>query len=392
MSSDALRGNQRMVDRLVAEGCLWSRPLIDAFRATPRHCFLPRIYHFQQRQNRWQLVPLDPPNRGGLRLIYSDRALITRLSESRPPCPISSSSQPSLMAQILEDLHLQPGLRVLEIGAGVGYNAALLAHVVGPITSLEIDRRVLAEAAQHLSGFPELTVKLVHGDGREGHARGAPFDRILATAATPDLEPAWLEQAGDGGWVQAPLALAPGLAFMVQGVCRDGVFTGSLRRAAYFMPLRGERGPDALDPTLTGLLPDPSHLEARPAPWDEPSGRGPDLLQALAFLGWLEGLSIDQRFAAGNLSQYGVADLVRGHGCWMGRREWRVTGAAGLEMGLRLWQRFLDGGGLWPTEFRLVAAALSRPPATPEGPLVFLRQGPRCAQVWQWAGRRRDQD
>src|SRR5207253_54098 len=101
---------------------------------------------------------------------------------------------------------------------------ALMAHVVGPVVSLEVDRRVLAEAGQHLRGFPDRDVNLVHGDGRLGHADEAPYDRILVTAATPDLEPVWLEQARDGGMVMAPLALAPGLAFMLRGTCRGGLF------------------------------------------------------------------------------------------------------------------------------------------------------------------------
>src|SRR5262249_22095473 len=153
------------------------------------------------------------------------RALITRLSPPRgptgalqPQSPISSSSQPSLMAQMLEDLRLEPGLRVLEIGAGTGYNAALLAHLVGPdrVTSLDVDREVLSEAWDHLRAFPDRGVGLRHADGRSGWPEGAPFDRIMVTAATPDLEPAWLEQLAEGGLLLAPLALAPGLAYLAR--------------------------------------------------------------------------------------------------------------------------------------------------------------------------------
>src|SRR5207245_2580927 len=140
--------------------------------------------------------------------------------------PISSSSQPSLMAQMLEDLRLTPGLRVLEVGAGTGYNAALLAHAVSPaqVVSVDVDREVLSEAWDHLRRFPDRKVILQHADGRAGFAEAAPYDRIMVTAATPDLEPAWLEQLADGGLLLAPLVLAPGLAFVVRGSVSEGVF------------------------------------------------------------------------------------------------------------------------------------------------------------------------
>src|SRR5438093_8419622 len=107
------QANQRLVDRLIAEGALWSPALIAAFRATPRHRFLDRVFQYQRKQDRWREVLTREPGPEELRLVYSDRALITRLSprgREGPPVPISSSSQPSLMAQMLEELRLAPGL------------------------------------------------------------------------------------------------------------------------------------------------------------------------------------------------------------------------------------------------------------------------------------------
>src|SRR5262245_10906495 len=213
-SDKAEQVNQEMVDRQIAEGALWSRPLIAAFRATPRHRFLDRVFQYQRRHNRWREVITRDPTPADLELVYSDRALITRLSapgRGEAGVPISSSSQPSLMAQMLEDLRLAPGLRTLEVGAGTGYNAALLAHVVGPgkVWSVDVDRQVLAEAWEHLRKLPERDVQLRHADGRAGHAEAAPYDRIMVTAATDDLHEAWLEQLAGGGLLLAPLALAP---------------------------------------------------------------------------------------------------------------------------------------------------------------------------------------
>jgi protein-L-isoaspartate(D-aspartate) O-methyltransferase len=400
------QANQRMVDQLIARGALWSRPLIAAFRATPRHRFLRRIWHYS-RQHGWREIHTDAPGRQELRLLYADRALTTRLSEpapGQPPLPISSSSQPSLMAEILEDLRLAPGMKTLEIGAGTGYNAALLAHVVGQVVSLEIDRRVLAEAAEHLQAFPDRRVELQHGDGRLGCPEQAPFDRILVTAATLDLEPAWLEQLVEGGLLLAPLDLAPGLAFLVCGVCRDGVFEGRLTRPAYFMPLRGETeraGSVSDGPTpvahASGSLPAADALPSATAPWADWTARkascmGPGLLPSLAFLGWLHGYAIGHQALGDGQIVYGIGDLVRGHACWFGLREWRFTGTAGRKLGAQLWHRFVDAGGPWPTEFRLHAEKSEPRPLgsgedlsfreTMNQHLVFARCGPRCRQVW----------
>ena len=108
MALDAAdQANQQMVDRLIAQGALWSPALIAAFRATPRHRFLDRVYHFHRKQERWREVLGRAAPEDRLRILYADRALITHLSAGaggEPAVPISSSSQPSLMAQMLQDL------------------------------------------------------------------------------------------------------------------------------------------------------------------------------------------------------------------------------------------------------------------------------------------------
>src|SRR5216684_7047128 len=158
------QANQQMVDRLICEGALWSVPVISAFRATPRHRFLDRVFQYSRKAERWKEIITRDPGREELRIVYSDRALITHLGSERgrpTGMPTSSSSQPSLMAQMLEDLQLSPGQRVLEIGAGTGYNAALLAHIVGPkrVIAVDVDRDVLSEAWDHLRAYPERGVE-----------------------------------------------------------------------------------------------------------------------------------------------------------------------------------------------------------------------------------------
>jgi protein-L-isoaspartate(D-aspartate) O-methyltransferase len=385
--SSAEHANQRMVDRLIAEGALWSPPLVAAFRATPRHSFLDRVFQYQRKSDRWREIITREPDAQELQLLYSDRALITRLAspgQGRALVPVSSSTQPSLMAQMLEDIKLQAGNSVLEVGAGTGYNAALLSYIVGPglVTSVEVDREVLAEAWDHLRKFPDRTVALKHADGRSGHPQSAPFDRIMVTAATPDLEPAWLEQLADKGLLVAPLALASGLAYIVRGTVTEGIFHGRLTRAAYFMPLRteDEAGPSDLQSVLpSGDLP---RLKAPWAGWfDRRRSRSSWLgfSQSMAFLGFVQRLGIHYRVGEDGQPFYGVS---RGDShCWFGPREWQVNGEGGRMLGFSLWEEFLDAGGPWPTEFRLRAAPRGGLRTGPRA--AFIRQGERCQQLWE---------
>jgi protein-L-isoaspartate(D-aspartate) O-methyltransferase len=351
-----------MVDRLIAEGALWSVPVIRAFRQTPRHRFLDRVFLFDRRQGGWQEVDTTAPRGFALRIIYSDRALVTHLS---PPdrdgqrWPLSSSSQPALMAEMLEDLDVQPGQRVLEIGAGTGYNAALLGQLVGAagrVTSVEVDRGTLTEARERLRAFRDRPVTLAHGDGRQGEPAGAPYDRIMVTAATPDLEPAWLEQLAPGGVLLAPVSLAPGLAYLVRGTPSAGGLAGRLTRPAYFMPLRAEGSVAAEErPEPDRPLGDGQTLAA---PWAHWFGRTRlrrswlTFSHALAFFGWLGGLAVSHHSTPQGVGFFGVFTPDSRRGCWFGPQEWRVFGGArGRNLAWRLWRAFLDAGGPRPTEF-----------------------------------------
>ncbi len=189
----------------------------------PRHLFLPD-------------VPVGD--------VYTDRAFPTKHAEGKP---ISSSSQPAIMAIMLEQLALQPGQRVLEIGAGTGYNAALIAHIVGTggcVVTIDIDEDLVLIARQHLAaaGFDSVDVRCA--DGGYGHPEAAPYDRIILTASAWDITPAWFEQLGVGGRLVLPLSLRQ-LQLSVAFERRTDHLESVSVADCGFMPLRGEfAGPE----------------------------------------------------------------------------------------------------------------------------------------------------
>nr|WP_103888307.1 methyltransferase domain-containing protein [Actinacidiphila yanglinensis] len=175
---------------------------------------------------------------GRLAGAYADRPIATRVVRGEL---VSSSSQPSLMALMCQALDVSDGERVLEIGAGTGYNAALMAHRLGPgtVTTIDLEPEITAAARAHLAAYgteAARSVVVVTGDGALGHQPRAPYDRIIATCELPSVPPAWLEQCVPGGMVLLPLATGL-VALTVRGPGRaEGRF---LDTPAYFVPLRG---------------------------------------------------------------------------------------------------------------------------------------------------------
>ncbi len=219
---DAAALHQRLVDELVSRKLIQTSAIEAAFRAVPRHPFLPGV---------------------ALDAIYSDEPVVTHYNSDRQP--ISSSSQPAIMAIMLEMLALKPGQRVLEIGAGTGYNAALMAQVVGAagsIVSIDIDEDVIASAEDHLRAAEIAGVRLVLGDGALGCAVFAPYDRVILTVGANDIALAWRDQLVEGGLLVLPLSLRATprvFAFRRQSDTLMGVSA----TMGGFMPLRGIGAP-----------------------------------------------------------------------------------------------------------------------------------------------------
>jgi protein-L-isoaspartate(D-aspartate) O-methyltransferase len=177
---------RQLVGLLRDRGAVRTERVAEAFRRVPRHVFVPGV---------------------AAQDVYTDRSIAVKLQDG---IPISSSSQPAIMAGMIEMLELRGGERVLEIGAGTGYNAALLAELVGPsgsVVTIDVDDELVIAARTHLddAGYPQ--VRTICADGVHGDPSGAPFDRIIATVGVEAIPAAWIAQLREGGRLVAPLTI-----------------------------------------------------------------------------------------------------------------------------------------------------------------------------------------
>ncbi|GGV32447.1 O-methyltransferase [Streptomyces longisporoflavus] len=242
---DAAEAKAALVRDIEAGGALARDPgLRAAFEQVPRHLFVPYYYVTSSgggHERLWGEDP-DPARRARwLNGAYADVPLATRVRDGEL---LSSSSQPSLMAKMLDELDLRDGdCDVLEIGAGTGYNAALLSHRVGDghVTTVDLDPEITESARRHLTaaGYHPAVVT---GDGAAGCPERAPYDRIIATCTLDSVPRSWLAQCRPGARILAPLAFGLIALTVRDAEHAEGRF---LHTPAYFVPLRGgaRRGP-----------------------------------------------------------------------------------------------------------------------------------------------------
>lgn len=239
----AAKFRDALVDKLLTENMITSPMVERAFRTVPRHRFVA------------EGTPLD--------VVYDVDSSVP-VKRDADGVVISSTSAAYIQAQMIEQAELRPGMSVLEIGSG-GYNAALLAEIVGPdgwVVSVDIDPEVTDRASELLdaAGYGS-RVTVVQADA-ENPLPGLdePVDAIVVTAGAWDIAPAWLDDLAAGGRLVVPLRMN-GVTRCI-GFRRDGDHLISTAvTVAGFVPMQGDGAHDE----RVFLLPDPNggHVKLR---------------------------------------------------------------------------------------------------------------------------------
>ncbi|GLI47332.1 protein-L-isoaspartate O-methyltransferase [Methanoculleus bourgensis] len=186
--------------------------VLAAMRKIPRHLFVPKGFE---------------------RAAYEDR-----------PLPIGEGqtiSQPYIVAVMTEQLELQPQDRVLEVGTGSGYQAALLAELAGSVVSIERLTSLADQAQKNLARAGVTGVQIVIGDGTEGYPPEAPYDAIIVTAASPGVPQPLIDQLAEGGRLIAPVGPRE-CQDLIKLVKREGRVESIPLGGVCFVPLIGQFG------------------------------------------------------------------------------------------------------------------------------------------------------
>lgn len=225
VNSDTVEANAaghlrtQLIDRLVTDGSVRTPRVEEAMRTVPRHLFVPN-------------APLEAA--------YSN-APVNIKSDDRG-ASISCASQPDIVAIMLEQLEAEPGHKVLELGAGTGFNAGLLGYLVGEkghVTTVDVDDDLVEGARAGLGAAGIDNVEVILGDGALGYAPNAPYDRIVATVGAHGVPHAWLDQLAPGGRLLTPLRLRGSVSRSIAFErAEDGAWRSVGSEMNTFMPLR----------------------------------------------------------------------------------------------------------------------------------------------------------
>ncbi|MEU8310528.1 methyltransferase, FxLD system [Actinomadura sp. NPDC048955] len=242
-SAEPLR--HALVNQLMEHGLIRTGRVEEAMRTVPRHMFVPQ-------------APLEKA--------YANATVDIKLDAGG--ASISCASQPGIVAMMLEQLQVEPGHKILELGAGTGYNAGLLAYLADPtghVTTIDVDDDLVEGARTSLAAAGIDNVTVILGDGALGHADNAPYDRVIATVGAHAVPHAWLDQLAPGGRLLTPLRLRGTVARSIAFEQQDGAWRSLSSEMNTFMPLRQGIADDprrmvpvTSDGTVTLVTPYPS--------------------------------------------------------------------------------------------------------------------------------------
>jgi len=210
---DPKRLRDKMVREQIERRGIRDKLVLDAMRAVPRHFFVQEALAAKA---------------------YTDA-----------PLPIGEGqtiSQPYVVALMSEALDLQPGMKVLEIGTGSGYQAAVLAEMGVEVYTVERIRKLFFAARKRFLDMRIFSVKLKLDDGTMGWKEEAPFDRIIVTAGGPEVPAPLVDQLAEGGRLVIPVGGTRRAQKLVMVTLQDGVVTESDLGDVAFVDLVGVHG------------------------------------------------------------------------------------------------------------------------------------------------------
>jgi protein-L-isoaspartate(D-aspartate) O-methyltransferase len=305
----------RLVEELKRSGHLRTLAVESAFRTVPRHWFAPAGIRPEEAY-RDEVLPLV---RG-----------------------VATLSQPSIVALMLEELKAGRGMKVLEVGTASGYNAALLAEVVGDsalVYTVELEPRLALKASQNLAAAGYGPIHVRAGDGSLGWPEAAPFARVIVTAEAADLSRHLVDQLEPTGLLLSPFAIPglPGLLLRLapEGEGMRGEFVGV---PVSFVPLRGE-------------------YDAGEGRWEVAARRAREAIDTAEDQVWSEGRALPWER---RLALHLVAAALAEEG-----------GRPAHQAGAEAWQRYRAAGEPAVTALRVVARPREK---CPDGQLAFRRR------------------
>ena len=204
--SSAQTHKERYVEKLNLAGLLFSPEVESSFRKVEFHRFMQEFF-VPDGPDHYRTVSLDPvsPDPEALECVYSGEPIVVSIrSGSFDQVALSAGT----VATMLENLELEPGAKVLEVGSNVGYLGALIAEIVGTqssVTLIDARRSNISQVKRNLvrAGYPKIAVHI--RDGFYGWRHTAPFDRILVSVGCVDLSPHWVDQLSPHGFILMPM-------------------------------------------------------------------------------------------------------------------------------------------------------------------------------------------